>query len=83
MSWKNISFDDKNIKKSHFYKNKKVFQIGHIDANKILVSKKESYGTKNSFKHFIGYNDNDVIRPFCLKFPQMTGYARKFDENVF
>ena len=82
MSWKNISFDDKKIKKSDFYKNKKIFQIGHIDVNKILVSKKESYDTKNSFKHFIGYNDNDVIRPFCLKLPQMTGYARKFDENA-
>ena len=27
-------------------------------------------------------NDNDVIRPLCLRLPQMTGYARKFDENV-
>ena len=27
-------------------------------------------------------NDNDVIRPLCLRLPQMTGYARKFDKNV-
>ena len=32
--------------------------------------------------HFIGHNDNDVIRPLCLRFPQMTGYAKKFNENV-
>ena len=37
---------------------------------------------QNSFKYFIGYNDNDVIRPLCLKLPQMTGYTRKFDENA-
>ena len=38
---------------------------------------------KNSrIKYFIGYNDNDVIRPLCARLPQMTGYARKFDENV-
>ena len=37
---------------------------------------------KNSFKHFIGYNDNDNIRPLGMKLPQMTGYARKFDENA-
>ena len=30
------------------------------------------------FKYFIGYNDNDVIRPLCVKLPQMTGYAKKF-----
>ena len=33
-------------------------------------------------KYFIGYNDNDIIRPLCIRLLQMTGYARKFDENV-
>ena len=47
-----------------------------------MISKKEPYGTKNSYKYFIGYNDNDVIRPLCVRLPQMTGYARKFDENA-
>ena len=55
--------------------------IEDIDVNNILVSKKEPYGTKNSLKYFIGYNDNDNIRPLCIRLPQMTGYARKFDEN--
>ena len=82
MSTKNINSDDKKIKKTEFYKNKKVFQIDDIDANKILVSKKEPYGTKNTLKYFIGYNDNDVIRPLCLRLPQMTGYAKKFNENA-
>ena len=73
-----MNFDDK----SDFYKNKKVAKIDDIDVNKILVSKEEPYGTKNSFKYFIGYNDNDVIRPLCVKFPQMTGYVKMFDDNV-
>ena len=37
-----------------------------IDANKILVSKEEPYGTKTSFKYFIGNNDNYVIRPLWM-----------------
>ena len=82
MSRKNINFDDKKIKKSNFYKNKKTNNIDYIDVNNILISKKEAYGTKNSFKYFIGYNDNDIIRPLCIRLPQMTGYARKFNENV-
>ena len=82
MSGKNINFEDKKILKSDFYKNKKVFQVENIDVTKILVSKKESYGIKNSFKYFIGYNNNDVIRQLCIKLPQMTGYAKKFDKNV-
>ena len=68
MSTKNINFGNKKIKKSDFYKNKKVFQIDDIDVNKILVSKKEPYGKKNALKYFIGYNVNDVIRPLCLRF---------------
>ena len=71
----------KKINKSNFYKNKKLFNIHDLDANKILVSKKESYGTKNSFKYFVGYNDDDAIRPLCIKLPQMIGYAKNFDDN--
>ena len=68
MSRKNINFEDK---KSDFYKNKKIFNINNINVNEILVSKKESYDTKNSFKYSIGYNDNDVIRPLCIKLSQI------------
>ena len=46
MSGKTISFDDKKINKRNFYKNKKLFHLNDMDANKTLVSKKESYGTK-------------------------------------
>ena len=83
MSKMNVSFGDK-IKKSYFYKNKKVTKIDDIDANKILLSKEETYGSKNSFKYFIGYNDNynDAIRPLCIKLLQMTGYVRKFEGNI-
>ena len=31
---------------------------------------------------FIEYNDNDVIRPLCIKLPQMTSYVRKFEVNT-
>ena len=72
----------KKNQKTEFYKNKKVFQIDDIDVNKILVSKKEPYDTKNALKYFIGCNDNDVIRPLCLILPQMTSYAKKINENT-
>ena len=82
MSGKNINFEDKKIKKYGFYKNRKVTKIDDFDVNKILVSKKELYSTKNSFIYFTEYNDNDVITPLCVRFPQMTGYYRKFDRNA-
>ena len=45
-----------------FITNKKIFNIDEIGVDKILVSKRESYGKKGSLKYFIGYNDDDVIR---------------------
>ena len=71
----------KKINKSNFYKNKKLFNIHDLDVDKILVSKKESYDTKNSLKYFIGYNDDDVLRPLCIKLPQIIGYVKNFDSN--
>ena len=82
MSGRNVDFGDKKIKKTNLYKNKKVDKIDDSDVNKILVSKEEPYGTKNSFKYFIEYNDNDFIRPLCIKLPQMTGYVKKFEGNT-
>ena len=82
MSGKNINFDDKKIRKNTFYKNKKINNIEDIDVNNVLVFLKKAYGTKNSFKYFIGCNDNDIIWPLCIKLPQMTGYVRKFNKNA-
>ena len=55
--------------------------MDEIDVNKIIVSKKESYGTKNSSKYIIGYNDGDDIIRLYIKLPQMIGYAKYFDSN--
>ena len=81
MSGKSIDFDDEKINKSTFYKNKELFNIHDLDVNTILVSKKEPYGTKNSLKYLIGYNDDDVVRPLYIKLPQMIGYFKNFDGN--
>ena len=53
MSVKSEIFHDKKINKSAFNKSKKFIQIGNADVNKILVSKKEPYGQKGSFKYVI------------------------------
>ena len=82
MSISSINFNNKKNKKSDFYnKNKKIFNINNADINKILVSKKETHGKYNSFKYFIGYNDDDVFRPLYLFLPKTTDYINKFDKN--
>ena len=45
----------------------KNYLVYDIEVDKILFSKKEPYGKKSSFKCFLGYNDDDVIRHLCYK----------------
>ena len=40
MSGKNVTFNDKKISKSTFYKNKTINNIEDIDVDNILVSKR-------------------------------------------
>ena len=49
MNGKSINLNDKKIKKTEFYQNKKTSNIDDIDVNKVLVSKKEQYAENNSF----------------------------------
>ena len=58
-----------------------IFNIDDTDVNKILVSKKEPYGKNDSLIYFIGYNDNDVIKPLCLKLSKMTRYINKHENK--
>ena len=81
MSEKNIIFDDKKIDKSNFYKKEKLFNIYDLYVDKILISKRKPCGKKSSFKYFFGYNDDNVIRPICIKISQMIGYVKHFDSN--
>ena len=55
MSGKNITLKTKKSKIVVSTKTEKVFKINEIDVNKILVSKKEPYGTNKTIKYFIGY----------------------------
>ena len=36
---------------------------------------------KKSPKYIIGYNDDGVIGPLCIKLPHMIGYVKCFDSN--
>ena len=41
---KTINFGNIKINNNNFYKTKELFKIDDIDANKILISKREPYG---------------------------------------
>ena len=61
-----------------FHQYKSPILINGIDINKIVVSNKFPFG-KQDFKYFIGYKDNEKIRPLCIFFPERSIYI----QNIF
>ena len=60
---------------------KKSITTDKVEIEKIVLSKKDSYGNKGAFKYFIGYKSNDGIIPLYIKLPQINAFAKHFDGN--
>ena len=80
---KEHKFDSKNIKKATSTIKTKRYLIWMI----LMLIKYQSLKKNNTVNiihlhtYFIGYNDNDVIRPSYLFLSQTIGYINKFDKN--
>ena len=58
-----LTFDNIEIEKNKYYPHDTPILIGDEDIEKVLVSKKASFGEKN-YKCFIGYlYDNHKVKP--------------------
>ena len=80
MDRKIIKFDETEIEEYKFQQYKNPISINDIDINEIVVSNKFSFG-KQDYKYFIGYKDNQKIRPLYIFFPEMSAYRMDFDET--
>ena len=85
MSEQAVKFNDYLVKKREFHASKQAIPLNLLDTNKV-VSDKFKHSDDGS-KFFIDYlHDDDVIRPLCIIFPQMSGYIKYFDnggKNMF
>ena len=43
-----------------------------MDTSKIVISDKFKH-SDDSFKHFIGYEEDDIVKLLCIILPQMGG----------
>ena len=51
-----------------------------VDTDKIVISNKFKH-TDNVSKYFIGYKEDNIIRPLCIVLPQMSEYIKYFDDG--
>ena len=51
-----------------------------INVDQIVVANKFEHNNE-VFKHFIGYQEGEIVKPLCIILPQITGYIKYFENG--
>ena len=79
MNEKTLKFNNIRANKKEFHKSKQPIDLMSVNVDQIVISDKFKHSDEG-FKYFIGYQDNEIVKPLCITLPQMSGYI-KYLEN--
>ena len=51
-----------------------------VNTEHIVTSDKFKHSDEG-FKYFIGYQEDEIVKPLCIILPQMTGYIKYFENG--
>ena len=77
MGEKTLKFDNIRVNKKEFHKSKQATKLHLVDTGKIVVSDRFRHN-EEGFKYFIGYQEDEIVKPLCIILPQMNGYIKYF-----
>ena len=80
MSEKTLKFNNIKINKKEFHKSKQAIDLDSVTVDKIVVSDKFRH-SEEGYKYYIGYQENEIIKPLCIILPQMNGYIKYFEND--
>ena len=64
MREKTLNFDSIDVNKKN-HKSKQPIDLDLVNVDQIVISEKFRY-TDDAFKYFIGYKEDNIIRPLCI-----------------
>ena len=67
------------LNKKESQRSKGQINLFSVNIDQIVVSDKFKHNKKVS-RHFIGYPEDEIVKPLCIILPQMSGYI-KYLEN--
>ena len=67
-----------NKKESHKFK--QPINLDLVNVDQIVTSNKSKH-SDDGFKDFIGYKEDDIVKPLCIILPQMSGYIKYFENG--
>ena len=80
MSKQTLGFNDIEVNKKEFYASKQAISLSSVNSKNIALFYKVKRDD-NSYKSFIGYSRDDVIRSLCIIVHQMSGCIKYFDNG--
>ena len=81
MGEKILKFNKIKVNKNEFHKSKQAIDLDLVDTNKIVASDKFKH-SEEAFKYFIGYQEDEIVKPLCIILPQMNDYIKYFENGV-
>ena len=80
MSEKTLKFEDIILNKKEFHRSKERIDLFSVNLDQIVVSDKFKHNNE-VFKHFIGYQKGEIVKPLCIILPQINGYIKYFENG--
>ena len=80
MSEKTLKFDNITLNKKEFHKSKQPNDLSLVNVDQIVVSDKFKH-SDDGFKYFIGYKEDEIVKPLCIILLQMSEYIKRFDNG--
>ena len=80
MNEKTLKFNNIKVNKKEFHKSKQVIDLDSAAIDKIVASDKFRH-SEEGYKYFIGYQENEIIKPLCIILSQMNGRIKIFENG--
>ena len=80
MSEMTLKFNNVRVNKKEIHKSKQPINLDLLNVDQIVVSDKFRHND-DSFKHFIGYKEGEIVKLLCITLPQMSGYIKYFENG--
>ena len=80
MGEKTLKFNSIKVNKKEFHKPIQAIELDLVDSGKVVVSDRFKH-SQEGFKYFIGYQEDEIVKPLCIILPQMNGYIKYFENG--
>ena len=80
MNEKALKFNNIKVNKKEFHKSKQAIDLDSVTVDKIVVFGKFKH-SEDGYKYFIGYQEDEIVRPLCIILIQMSGHIKYFENG--